>query len=116
MQVINVHMSNVFGLGAQKFVKSIFDELTSNPDVKINKVYINPQLTINSNFKYTKIIYRNYYFGIFSRVLEIFFFFYILQLKRKNFSFRRFTILNQCKAICVLSPIINFRKISEVVF
>ena len=72
MTVIDVHMVNVRGLGAARFVNGVLGSLASGGEVSVNKVFCHRDFVPNDDFLRGKSIFRQYRLGYLSRLFEIF--------------------------------------------
>lgn len=73
MTQIDIHMVNVRGLGARRFVNAVLSSLTMNGAADVSKVFCNEKYAPDSELLGKKCVYRRYKFGYLSRLSEIIF-------------------------------------------
>ena len=72
MKSLDIHLTNVNGLGAERFVLGLLSHLLVSPIISVEKVHASPELEISDKPASSEFIYNNYRMGIFSRILEVF--------------------------------------------
>ncbi len=71
---IDIHQANVVGLGAEKFATGLVKQIVGINQIKIKKMYVNKNIQYNEfSESVADIIQIKYFFGILSRLFEIFF-------------------------------------------
>ena len=73
MKSIDIHQANVTGLGAEKFALSLLRHLMNNENISVQNIYVNRLVSRENTKSANNVILVNYFFGAFSRLLEIFF-------------------------------------------
>ena len=71
MKSFDIHLTNVNGLGAKKFVSGLLNHLLVSDSIFVEKVYASPELETTDHPMPSEFIYNRYRMGLFSRILEI---------------------------------------------
>lgn len=72
MKSLDIHLTNVNGLGAEKFVSGLLSHLLGSTSITVEKVYASRKLDIPDYSTSLDVVYGRYRIGIFSRMLEVF--------------------------------------------
>ena len=71
MKSLDIHLTNVNGLGAEKFVSGLVYHLLEGSSVAVKNVYASSKLQIPRHLKSSGVTFKVYRMSIFSRILEI---------------------------------------------
>ena len=91
MKSFDIHLTNVNGLGAKKFVSGLLNHLLVSDSIFVEKVYASPELETTDHPMPSEFIYNRYRMGLFSRILEILLLALQTQSKKSFISSWRFT-------------------------
>ena len=73
MKLIDIHLTNVTGLGAEKFASGLIHHLFNNINISVENVYASKKLKIPCTARSVDVKYKICKTGPFARVLEVFF-------------------------------------------